>query len=178
MNGKMTSLIDRSKGPIPCSSGARGLNSSQRGSQMLESCFIAIPLFALTFLVLDVSMVVFLRSTFQHAVREGTRYAITGKNTVGPCQDDSIKATVKTAALGFLSSSPIDSTIHVHWINPVTGARSNNAHGNIVEVSVEGYRFGPLAPFWRSGAPVMVWATAYDMVEPVPGALACISNPE
>ena len=85
---------------------------------------------------------------------------------------------MKTAALGFLSGSPGDSTIHVHWINPVTGARSNNARGNIVEVSVEGYGFRPLAPFWRSGAPVTMWARAYDMVESVPGGLACISNPE
>jgi Flp pilus assembly protein TadG len=153
-------------------------NSRRRGAEIIEVTFIVVPLFAITFLLLDLAMAVFLRSTFQHAARQGARYAITGANDTGPCQDDSIKSVVKTSALGFLSQSPASATVHVHWINPVTGAVSNNAYGNIVEVSVEGYQYGPLAPFQRVGFPLKMWARAYDMMEPVPGALACISNPE
>lgn len=153
-------------------------SSRRRGAEILEVAFIVVPLFAITFLLVDLSMAVCLRSTLQHAVREGVRYAITGANDTGPCQDDSIKAVVKKNAIGFLSQAPASNTIHVHWINPVTGGVSNNAFGNIVEVSVEGYQYLPLAPFERVGLPLKMWARAYDMTEPVPGALACISNPE
>ena len=110
----------------------------QRGAELLEVALILGPLFGITFMLLDLSMVLFLRVTFQNAVRDGVRYAITGRNSPGPCQDDSIKAVVKKSALGFLNSTAAASKIHVHFINPATGAVANNAYGNIVEISVEG----------------------------------------
>ncbi len=152
--------------------------SRQRGAEIIEVTYIVIPLFALTFLLLDLAMVVFLRSTFQHAVRTGVRYAITGQNGTGPCQDDSIKAIVQKNSLGFLNSTAASQTIHVHWIHPVTGAVSNNAYGNIVEVSVEGYQYGPLAPFQRVGFPLRIWARASDMMEAVPAGLPCLTKLE
>jgi hypothetical protein len=136
------------------------------------------PLLLLTFLMLDLSMVIFLRSTFQHAVREGVRYAITGANTIGPCQDDSVKAIVQQNAIGFLSSTSASSTLHVHFMSPVDGSVSNNAAGNIVEVSVEGYNYGPLAPFQRLNYPLTIFARAYDLMEPLPGSLPCITKSE
>jgi hypothetical protein len=145
---------------------------------MIEVCLIVVPLFGLTFLLLDLSMVIFERSTFQHAVREGVRYAITGANSPGPCQDDSIKSVVKQDALGFLSGATTSQTIHVHWINPVDGTVANNNFGNIVEVSVENYQYGPLAPYRRLGFPATIWARAYDMMEALPGGLPCITKLE
>lgn len=145
---------------------------------MVEVTLIIVPLLGLIFLLLDLSMVVFLRSTFQHAVREGARYAITGANDTGPCQDDSIKAVVKPFALGFLNAVAPAATLHVHFINPVDGSIADNSYGNIVEVSVEGYNYGPLAPFERLNMPVKIWARAYDMMEAVPGALPCITTKE
>ena len=149
-----------------------------RGAELLEVSLIVGPLFGITFLLLDLSMILFLRVTFQNAVREGVRYAITGQNSPGPCQDDSIKATVKKSALGFLNNPPASTTVHVHFISPTSGAVTNNAYGNIVEVSVEGYGAGPLAPFQRSPLPLKLWARAYDMMEFVPGTLPCISHAE
>ena len=66
----------------------------RRGAEVLEAALIIVPLFGILFLLLDLSMVIFIRSIFQHAVREGVRYAITGANDTGPCQHDSIKAVV------------------------------------------------------------------------------------
>lgn len=153
-------------------------NSRRRGAQMIEVALIVVPLFGLTFLSLDVSMVVFLRSTFQHAVREGVRYGITGYTPgASTCQDDAIKAVVKKSAMGFLNNSPADSTIHVHFMSPVDGSIVDNSPGNIIQVSVEAYRYGPLAPYQRVGAP-MIWARAYDVVEPFPGVLPCITTKE
>jgi Flp pilus assembly protein TadG len=146
--------------------------SGCRGAEILEVALIIVPLFGMLFLLLDLSMVIFLRSTFQHAVREGVRYGITGANDTGPCQDDSIKAVVKRSAIGFLNSSGNASKIHVHFTSPVNGAVTDNGPGNIIQVSVEAYQFSPLAPFQRSGKPY-IWARAYDVMEPYPGTHPC-----
>lgn len=145
---------------------------------MIETMLILGPLLGITFLLLDLAMVISLRSTFQHAVREGVRYAITGQNSPGPCQDDSIKAVVKQNAAGFLSSPAATATLHVHFIDPVSGAVSDNSNGQIVEVSVEGYQYTQLAPFQRINLAPKIWARAFDLMEPVPGALPCITNLE
>lgn len=145
---------------------------------MIETMLILGPLLGITFLLLDLSMVISLRSTFQHAVREGVRYAITGQNSPGPCQDDSIKAWVQQNAAGFLSSPTAAATLHVHFMNPVTGAVSNNSSGQIVEVSVEGYQYTPLAPFQRLNMAPKIWARAFDLIEPFPGTPPCISHLE
>jgi Flp pilus assembly protein TadG len=152
--------------------------ASRKGAELVEAALIIVPLFGMIFLTLDLSMVIFMRSTFQHAVREGVRYAITGANDTGPCQDDSIKAVVKQNSLGFLTNTSGAAKIHVHFQNPVTGAVSNNAYGNIVQVSVEAYQFTALAPFQRLNMNPLVWARAYDMMEAVPGGLPCITKSE
>jgi Flp pilus assembly protein TadG len=156
----------------------RSRNAGRRGAELVEVSLILVPLLGLTFLLLDVSMIIFQRSTFQHAAREGVRYAITGANDTGPCQDDSIKAVVKQNAVGFLNNAAAASTIHVHFINPVSGAIANNAYGNIVEVSIENYGYASLAPYQHLSTPLRIWARAYDMMEALPGALPCITTAE
>lgn len=156
----------------------RSRKSGQRGAEILEVTLIAVPLFGLTFLLLDLSLAVCLRSTFQHAAREGVRYAITGANDTGPCQDDSIKAVVKKNALGFLNNSTAAAKIHVRFIDPVDGTVATNSYGNIVEVSVEAYQYNPLASYQRLNFPLLIWARAYDMMEALPGARPCITKSE
>jgi Flp pilus assembly protein TadG len=148
----------------------------QKGAELVEASLIAVPVLATTFLLVDLSMVVYLRSTFQHAVREGVRYAVTSLNTTGPCQDDSIRTLVKSNAGGWLNSTSAASTIHVRFSSPVDGSASNNAAGNIVEVSVESYNYGPLAPYQRINLPVQLTARAYDVMERIPGTLPCLSS--
>src|SRR5262249_2371279 len=143
-----------------------------RGAEVLEVALIIVPLFGLIFLTLDLAMAVFLRSTFHPPVREGVRYGITGANDTGPCQDDSIKAVVKRSSLGFLNTTANSQKIHVRFTSPVSGAQSDNAPGNIIQVSVEGYQFAPLAPFQRPGN-LYMWARAYDVMEPYPGSRPC-----
>jgi len=152
--------------------------SRSRGAELVEVTLILAPLLGITFLLLDMSMAIFLRSTFQHAVREGVRYAITGQNSPGPCQDDSVKAFVQQNAIGFLSSTAAYNTLHVHFIDPVNGTVTNNAGGNIVEVSVEGYQFNPWVPYLSLKSPVTIWARAYDVMEPIPSPYPCITKSE
>ena len=150
--------------------------SRESGSQVMEATFVIIPLLLMTFLMLDLSMVIFVRTTMQEAVREGARYAITGQNTFGTCQDDSIKAVVQYHALGFLKPSSAASTIHVQFVNPSTGGQGTNAYGNIVNVKIEGYKYSALAPFQRLNYPLYVFAEASDVMEPLSGASPCLTN--
>jgi hypothetical protein len=150
--------------------------SRESGSQVVEATFVIIPLLLMTFMMLDLSMVIFIRTTMQEAVREGDRYAITGQNTVGPCQDDSIKAVVKHYALGFLNSTTAAGTIHVQFVNPSTGGQGTNAYGNIVNVKIEGYKYSAMAPFERLNYPLYVFAEASDVMEPLSGASPCLTN--
>jgi hypothetical protein len=62
-------------------------------------------------------------------------------------------------------------------MSPVNGAVTDNAPGNIIEVSVEGYQYTPLALFQRTGAP-QITARAYDVMEPYPGNRPCITVAE
>lgn len=143
--------------------------SRQRGAEVLESALVSVPLFALTFLLLDVSMVIFQRATLQHAVRQGVRYAITGATNGATYQDDAIKTVVQKNALGFLNGTGPAATMHVHWIDPATGSVADNTQGNIVGVTVEGYQYGALAPFMRLNMKtVQIWAQAYDIMQGVP----------
>src|ERR1700722_8170752 len=104
--------------------------SRESGSQVVEASLVIIPMFLMTFMMLDLSMVIFVRTPLQEAAREGDRYAITGQNSPGPCQDDSIKAVVKKYALGFLSTTAGAATIHVQFVNPATGGQGTNAYLN------------------------------------------------
>jgi Flp pilus assembly protein TadG len=145
----------------------RSRKSRQRGAEMVEVCLVLTPLLLLTFLLLNLSMAIFLRSTFQQAVREGARYAITGQTTT-TCHDTSIKAVVAKSALGFLNAAPGSLTMHVRFRNPTTGAISSNAPGNIVRVSVENYQYGPLAPYAIFSGKLGIWAQAADVMGGLP----------
>jgi len=142
----------------------------------VEATLIIVPMLLMTFLMLDLSMVIFIRTTLQESVREGVRYAITYQNTTGPCQDDSIKAVVKTHALGFLNPTAAASTIHVQFVNATTGGQGTNAQGNIVNVKIEAYKYAALAPFQRLNYPLYVYAEASDVMEPSSGASPCLTK--
>ena len=150
--------------------------SRESGSQVVEATFVIIPLLLMTFLMLDLSMVIFLRTTLQEAVREGDRYAITGGNAIGPCEDDSVKWVVKKFALGFLNSTTAASTIHVQFVNPSTGGQGSNVYPDIVNVKIEGYKYSALAPFQNFNWPMYIFAEASDVMEPYSGSTPCLTN--
>jgi Flp pilus assembly protein TadG len=140
---------------------------------------ILVPLLLMTFFVLDMGMGIFLQSTFQRAVRAGVRYGITGQNTTGPCEDDSIRTIVQQNALGFLGTAGGLSAIKVQFIDPATGAAASapgNIPGNILEVSVQGWQFTPFGQFQRLGSKLDISANSFDVMEPYPGTVPCITH--
>jgi Flp pilus assembly protein TadG len=155
----------------------------QGGSSLVEAAFVYLPLFAIFFGTIDFSLAVFLKGTFQNAVREGVRYAITYQTGAGIGQDASIKQVVQDNAMGFLSGTGGLDMIKVRYFNPasslsteVTGVGSN-APGSVVEVAVEGYRWMWLAPVsgsiqdgheFRSPGPLTINAYASDVMGGLP----------
>lgn len=134
---------------------------------------------AMIFAILDFSLVIFLKSTFQFAVREGVRYAITYQTEGGSGQDASIKHVVQNRSLGFLAGSKI-SYIQVNYYppsnltTPVIGLNSN-APGNVVEVAVVNFPWSWLAPLQpdmdqtrRRMSPLALSAYASDVMQGLP----------
>lgn len=136
---------------------------------MVETALTLVPLMSLLLGMVDVGMTVFLKSTFQNAVREGVRYAITYQTMPGMGHDASIKTVVQKYALGFVDPQQIS----VEYYDPnnpstiLTGVGSNGPN-NIVEVSIRGYRWGWVVPFLFSNSSLEITASASDRMEGLP----------
>jgi Flp pilus assembly protein TadG len=142
----------------------------ERGSQFVEAGLMLVPFLALAFLALDAGWAVFIKATLQHAVREGTRYAVTGQTQNGLGQSASIQAVVKQYALGLLDGGQAN-TLTINCWNPAKAkpspadATQCGVGGNVVEVSVQSYQISPLASLLRPANPVPVTVSAADIVE-------------
>ena len=154
---------------------------------MLELALILTPMFALLLSIVELSMPIFKKSTFQDAVREGVRYGITYQTTYNgnsySSQTAAIKAVVQTNAMGFLAGTTGANLINVKYYLPVspftdvTNTGTANADGNIVEVSVQGYAHAWIAPvawfyghtnFQVTGTPLTIAASSADRLESLP----------
>lgn len=143
----------------------------QKGNAFVEAAFVLVPLLALIFGIIDFGLSIFVMSTLQHAVREGVRYAITYQTQTGMGHDASIKSVVQSEAMGFLAGQAGLNKIHIRYFDPVTLTQvAANAPGNVIEVSVEGYTWGWLAPLLRSANPLTISSPmASDRMEALPG---------
>jgi hypothetical protein len=146
----------------------------RRGATFVETAFILVPLIAIPLAIIDFAFAIFLRSTFQHAVREGVRFAVTSRTLPDLGHDASIKYVVQQNSLGFLNGPAGASKIHIRYYVPGTLAETaSNTGGNIVEVSVENYTRAWMAPLMRAASPALaVTARASDRMEASPGGVA------
>jgi Flp pilus assembly protein TadG len=165
----------------------RRKRSSRRGNTILELALILTPMFALLLAIVELSLPIFKKSTFQAAVREGVRYGITYQTTyngtIYGSQTAAIKAVVQTNAMGFLAGTTGSNQIYVKYYLPVspftdvTNGTTPNADGNILEVSVQGYTHSWIAPiawvygpthFQVTGTPLSIAASSADRLESLP----------
>jgi Flp pilus assembly protein TadG len=82
----------------------------QRGNAMLETALIFLPMMALMFGLVDISLAVFIQSTLTSATREGARFAITYRPSYNSTSCTTSQATciaqvVTDNAFGFLSGT-------------------------------------------------------------------------
>ena len=142
----------------------------QRGNAFTEAALIMLPFFALVFGITDYALALFVRTTMQHAVREGARYAVTYQVLSGRCQDASIKEIVRQNTMGFIKTADVNTYIFVRYYTPDTFTlTSANSPGNLVEISIENYQWRWIAPLWRVTTPMTVVARSSDRMEGLPG---------
>lgn len=163
---------------------SRGRAGKQGGNTLLEMALVMTPFFALTLSIIELSVPIFLKSTFVNAVREGCRYGITFQTTYNgtsySSQTDAITAVVEANSMGFLNSSNAN-LISVQYYNSstfanVTGSGAN-ADGNILIVSLTGYTYNWINPvnwfygsnrFSITGSPLTLTASSADRLETLP----------
>src|ERR1035438_8869891 len=102
----------------------RGKRFRRRGSALMEGPLALLPMLAILFAVLDLSIALFVKNMAQFAVCQGARYAITSQTKTGLGQDASIKAVVKEYTLGFLDCLSPDhiggNRIAITYYDPVS----------------------------------------------------------
>jgi Flp pilus assembly protein TadG len=76
----------------------------QRGSAVVEMAIIAPVAFLLLIGVIEFSLVFFTTLTMQYAVREGARYAITGRTETNTSQLTSVMNVIRTNSAGYLDT--------------------------------------------------------------------------
>lgn len=145
-------------------------NRRRRGNTFVEAGLILLPFMALVLGITEYSLALFVRTTMQHAVREGVRYAVTFQTLPSMCQDASIKEIVRRNAMGFLKPADVTSKVFVRYYRPDTLATTTaNQPGNLVEISVENFQWRWIAPLWRSATPLTIVARSLDRMEGLPG---------
>lgn len=86
------------KGPIR-------IDGKPRGAAAVEFAIAAIVLFTVLFGILDLAIMGFVNLTMQHAVREGTRYAITGQTDLDPDEKhdrfNAVLQKIEQTSMGF-----------------------------------------------------------------------------
>lgn len=154
-------------------------NSLRRGSVAIEAGFTVVLLFALIFLILDLSMLLFIKSTLQQAVREGVRVGMTAR-LVGTTAylNDSITQIVQENSLGFLRGAQGACRIQIQYFDPTTGAPSLGTQGDLLVVSVNNYSYTLLGAVLKDAHPLAVSVTSSDILERCPlGGCPAALNP-
>jgi hypothetical protein len=161
----------------PVMRGPTNTNSSRRrGSALVEGALTLLPLLAIMYAVLDLSLALFVRNAAQFAVCQGVRYAITSQTLPGKGQDDSIKTVVQGYTLGFLDYLSADhvgkNRISITYYNPITLAAvsgaGSNAGGNIVVVSASGLSWVWMLPLLHAKAPLQFSVSSAAIMEATP----------
>ncbi|MBM7454252.1 hypothetical protein HNR62_000076 [Oceanisphaera litoralis] len=129
-----------------------------RGTTMVEFSIVAGLFLLLMFAIIDLAMLGFINMTMQNAVREGTRYAITGRTDLDPeSKGDRRKAVlnkIKQHSMGFYDQVTEDGKVRVKDIDGNDYSGTMGAAGQIIVVSIDGSwsLMTPLiAPFFDKG---------------------------
>jgi Flp pilus assembly protein TadG len=154
----------------------------QSGSELIEFTLCLLPMLGIVFLIIDIAWGLYGRSSLQHAVKMGVRYAITSQTltacNAGGGQVQSIKKVVQVNAMGFLDGTNLTQQgagqtgpLYVNFYNPNTFTEitdsTANSPGNIVSVSVQGYTLSSLLPLYR-GQPLTLSARSMDVIGGAP----------
>jgi hypothetical protein len=135
----------------------------------VEAALITLIMFALIFLLMDISLSLFIKSTLQEAARDGVRFGVTEQLLSGDTyMTDSIAKVVQQASLGFVKNGACQVT--VNYFDPYGAATTTPTSGSILQVAINGYQYTALAAILKSSAPVSINVQASDVMESCPSA--------
>lgn len=127
------------------------------------------PFLTILFTIVDFNLVIFIRNTMQHAVREGVRYAVTYQVKSGMAHDASIKSVVQENAMGFLNGTAGANKITIKYFRQSDLAEvTANSPGNIIEVKVSDYRWNWIATWVSPGLQASITVVSDDKMESLP----------
>ena len=151
---------------------------TQRGNTLIEATAVALLLFGLMFLLIDLALALFTKATLQEAVKAGVRFAVTDQLASGQSyMNDSIVQVVQQNAMGMLNGAGGACKISISYTNPVTGTASSGTGGDVISVSVVGYNYQPVGVL-KSGSPIAITAASSDVLESCPlNGCPPIANP-
>lgn len=165
--------------------------ANERGNVLIEMALGILPFMALFFMIMDVSLVMFVNNTIQLAVREGVRYAITYNTTYNGVtygsQTQAIQAVVQANSMGFLSGAN-GSYIRVNYYlpnnlsTPVTASNLPqtmpdgtvvnwvNQRGNVIEIQARNYPWNWMVPLpgIAAGRGITLSAASSDVMQGLP----------
>ena len=152
--------------------------ASQRGNAFIEFSLCFMLFMTIVVAMFEFSWLLFVRSTFHHAVREGVRAAITGKPGAGfeTNHDGYIKNVIKANTFGILDDAALDAHVQIDYFDIDGSASAAPNGGNIIQVSIQCYNIMPITSFIRPRdgngdlQPVMVSVYSSDRLEPFPAA--------
>jgi Flp pilus assembly protein TadG len=130
-----------------------------RGQAIVEFAIAAVLFFSLLFMVMDLGLMFYVKITMQNAVREGARYAITGRTDAGPNQRAAVTTTIINKSNGLYDKHPTVltfSTVNVQTqalttlptAPGVAGSNTVGTGGQIIVVQLT-YSWPLLTPFLR-----------------------------
>jgi hypothetical protein len=137
--------------------GLQRRRKSQGGHEILEAALTMVLFFGFMFLIIDISMAVFIKGALQTAVEEGVRTGITETVLTGTSYlTDSIAKSVVQNSKGYLSANKPTCQVNVQYYDPdanppgyVTSLASG--HNTILIVSVTDHLYhamGPILQGW------------------------------
>jgi len=101
---------------------------SELGQTTVEFALVAILFLGLLFVILDIAMLFFVNLSMQHAVREGTRYAVTGQSSAD--WRTAITAKIRAQSMGLYDRNlNIPKEPQIKFIDPANVTFSNYTGG-------------------------------------------------
>jgi len=165
----------------------RSRTARTKGAELIEFTMTFLPLMSMTMVLLCVGWAVFIKATFQYAVRAAVRSGITITGTQAAAAHSDLTAMVKgivqSKSLGLLNGASGLAKIKVHYFQPPAAGSnadvvdvSSQSDGNtplyIMQVSVEGYQLAALVPrifSWKQApdrSATTINAVSADLIEP------------
>jgi len=111
------------------------IKSGERGNSVLESALIFLPMFALVMGIIDVSLAIWIQSTFTSATRQASRFAVTysssfNGNSCAASQASCIAQVVQYNASGFLNGTKASYiTVDYYTANDLTNPAESCNNG-------------------------------------------------